>query len=163
MRYHKITGPDIENGLGFRVSLWIAGCSLGCEGCHNPETHDFLGGREFTEETFEELCKALDEPYIKGLTLTGGNPMESSDDLVPYVIKLKEKFPNKDIWLYSGFTLHELQTSEIDSRKELLNLVDVVVDGPYLWRQRNLSLAFRGSENQKIYKNVNGTFVPYNI
>lgn len=159
MRYHKITSPDINNGLGFRVTLWLSGCTLNCKNCHNPETHNFLSGKEFTEESLNELLKELDRPYIKGLTLSGGNPFESDhDELLDLIKKVKEKFPDKDIWVFSGFTLEESQKDE--SLREILDLIDVLVDGRYVYSTRNISLAFRGSDNQIIWeKDSEGNFI----
>ena len=154
MRYHKITSPDINNGLGFRVTLWLSGCSLNCRYCHNPETHDPLSGKEFTEESLNELLEKLSKPYIAGLTLSGGNPFESDHgELLELLRIVKEKFPEKNIWVYSGFTLEE---SERDpSMKEILDLIDQLVDGKYNYRLRDTSLAFRGSSNQNIWKKEN--------
>ena len=156
MNYLRITGPDIENGLGFRVTLWISGCSLGCPGCQNHMGWDFKAGKEFTDETYQELVEKLNKPYIKGLTLSGGNPSESPE--VVNVIKcLKNDLPEKDIWLFSGFTLEELKEQ---GKTELLGLIDVLVDGRFILSERDTSLAFRGSRNQIIWmKDPEGNFV----
>lgn len=159
MRYHKITSPDINNGTGFRVTLWLSGCSLNCKGCHNPETHSFLSGKEFTEEAKNELFEKLSKPYIKGLTLSGGNPFESSsEELLSLILEVKEKFPEKDIWAYSGFTLEEC----IDKPplREILENIDVLVDGRFVLAKRDSSIAFRGSSNQIIWvKDKEGNFI----
>lgn len=154
MKYQKITCPDINAGLGFRVTLWISGCQHHCKFCHNPETWDFNSGEEFTEETENELISYLKKPYIKGLTLSGGDPVFSTDELVPVVKRLKDLFPDKDIWLFTGFTLDELGDNK------LLPYVDYVVDGKYRHQERDISLAFRGSTNQVIWeKNSDGVFI----
>lgn len=159
MRYHKITSPDINSGLGFRVTLWLSGCSLCCKFCHNPETHSPLSGREFTEESLTELLDKLEKPYIKGLTLSGGNPFESDHKELLQLIKIvKERYPEKDIWVFSGYTLEESQ--EDISLKEILENIDVLVDGRFDYKQRDVSLAFRGSKNQVIWeKNSEGEFI----
>ena len=161
MRYLNITSPDIENGLGFRVTLWISGCKLNCPGCHNPESHSFLAGKVFDNEAMEELLKQLNRPYIKGLTLSGGNPLDSDiNDLLQVVKRVKGEFPDKDIWLYSGYTLDEINSSD---KKIILDYIDVLVDGPFKQRLANKSLAFRGSSNQIIWKKENGLFIKSEI
>ena len=163
MRYHKITSPDINNGLGFRVTLWLSGCSLNCKFCHNPETHDPKGGMEFTEESLSELLEQLGKPYIKGLTLSGGNPFESDHKELLELIKIvKDKFPEKDIWVYSGYTLEE--SMKDPSLSEILSLIDVLVDGRFNYLERDITLAFRGSRNQRIWvKDEEGNFVVSNL
>ena len=153
MRYHKITSPDINNGLGFRVTLWLSGCSLSCPGCHNPETHDFLGGKEFNEDSLNFLLEKLDKPYIKGLTISGGNPFESNlSELLNIIKSVKNKFPKKDIWVFSGFTLQECLNRNSDAMNEILNSIDYLVDGRFLIKELDLTLPFRGSKNQIIWK-----------
>lgn len=158
MRYLRITSPDIENGLGFRVTLWISGCKLHCPGCHNPESHDFMSGREITEETYEELFRRLEKPYIKGLTLSGGNPLDSDlEELIFLLKRIKMKYPKKDIYLFSGYTLDEILDSD---KKRVLEYIDILIDGPFIIKQKDPSLAFRGSKNQVIWeKNSDGEFV----
>lgn len=162
MRYLKITSPDIENGLGFRVTLWISGCKLNCPGCHNPESHSFLSGKDIDENTLSELYEKLNKPYIKGLTLSGGNPLDSNvDELIHLIKQVKNKFPSKDVWLFSGYTLEEIRNTE---KEKILEFVDVLVDGPYKQKLRNTSLAFRGSSNQIIWvKDNKGNFIKSNI
>lgn len=149
MRYHKITSPDINNGLGFRVTLWLSGCSLNCKFCHNPETHSFFSGKEFTEESMNELLEKLAKPYISGLTLSGGNPFESNHKELLNLIKIvKEKYPEKNIWVFSGYTFEE--SLEDLSLTEILKNIDVLIDGRFDYKLKNTSLAFRGSTNQRI-------------
>lgn len=150
MNYHKITFPDVNNGNGCRVTLWVAGCSHHCEHCHNPQTWAFDSGKPFTEETKERLFEALSIPYIDGLTLSGGEPCDSKKDIVPLMREVKEKFPDKDIWLYSGYTFEELCFNDFI----IEGLVDYIVDGTYQHHKRDTSLAFRGSSNQRIFKKV---------
>ena len=159
MRYHRITSPDINSGLGFRVTLWLSGCSLCCKGCHNPETHNPMSGKEFTEDSLNELFEKLDKPYIKGLTLSGGNPFESNhQELLDLIRTVKAKFPKKDIWVFSGFTLEE--SMKDPSLREILDEIDVLVDGRFDCSQRDISIAFRGSRNQVIWvKDSENNFV----
>lgn len=147
MRFHDITSCDVNNGEGFRVTLWLAGCTHHCPGCQNPETWDFNGGQPFTEADRDHLISELDHPYIQGLTLSGGDPLDSLDDLLPLVKYIRAKLPSKDIWLYTGYTIEQIKASRL---KAILPYVDVIVDGPYIAAQRDVTLAFRGSANQRI-------------
>lgn len=150
MKYLKITSPDIENGPGCRVTLWIPGCTHKCPGCHNAWTADYNQGQEFTKDTFEELCSILDKPYIKGLTISGGDPLDQDDqtliDLIQLCFDIKLEYPTKDIWLYTGYYKDDLKDKQI----ELLNYIDVLVDGPFEIDKRDTTLPFRGSSNQRI-------------
>lgn len=156
MRFQSITYPDISNGKGCRVVLWIQGCSHHCQGCHNPETWDFCKGREFTEEYKNKLISIINLPYIQGITLSGGDPLDSFDDVYNLLLEVKEKCKDKDVWLYTGYTLEEIQNSE---KQKILPMVNVLVDGLYKEKQRDVTLAFRGSSNQTIWENHNGEFV----
>lgn len=156
MKYKSITYPDVNNGLGCRVSLWISGCTHKCEGCHNQSLWDFNNGKEFVGDIKERLFSILSLPYIKGLTLTGGDPLLSFDDVFSLCKEVKEQFPSKDIWLYTGFTMDYISHNEMSS---ILQYIDVLVDGKYISKLRDISLAFRGSTNQHIWmKNENGEF-----
>lgn len=152
MKYLKITSPDINNGLGCRVTLWIPGCKRNCPGCHNQWTHNYNQGLEFTQETFNELCEILDKKYIKGLTISGGDPLQQTDevltDLLQLIHDIKEKYPTKDIWLYTGYYKEEL----IGIQEEILKYIDVLVDGPFDINLKDTTLPFRGSFNQTIHK-----------
>lgn len=156
MNYGEIKKTDIANGEGVRVSLFVSGCTHHCVGCFNKETWDFSYGREFTKETEEELLKALSPSYIAGLTLLGGEPMEPENQraLLPFLQRVKEKFPRKDIWCYTGYLFEqELQgmgKARCEVTDEILSLVDVMVDGEFMQEKRNISLRFRGSENQRV-------------
>lgn len=150
MKYLKITSPDIANGPGCRVTLWIPGCTHKCPGCHNAWTADYNQGEEFTKDTFEELCSILDKPYIKGLTISGGDPMDQDEqtliDLIQLCFEISLEYPTKDIWLYTGYYKDDLKDKQI----ELLNYIDVLVDGPFEIDKRDTTLPFRGSSNQRI-------------
>lgn len=148
MNYIKITKNDIANGEGVRVVLWVAGCSLHCKGCHNPSTWDFNVGKPFDNKAKQELFDALDKPYIRGITFSGGNPLERPYQIFLLIKEIKSKFPDKDIWLYSGFTFDEICLSR-EKFKAILN-VDVLVDGPYIEEQRDISLPYCGSKNQRL-------------
>lgn len=152
MNINGITYPDVNNGLGCRVTLWVSGCIHHCHGCHNKETWNFNSGRKFTISDKNKLFEILSLPYIKGLTLSGGDPLCSYDEIFKLVKEVKENFPNKDIWLYSGFTLEYIQTHF----GEILKHVDVLVDGKFIEELKDVSLPFRGSSNQNIWKIENG-------
>lgn len=156
MHYGEIKDCDIANGQGVRVTLFVSGCTNHCENCFQPQTWDFNYGKEFTEETEREILNLLDKEYIHGLTLLGGEPFEPSNQiaLLPFIERVKEKLPQKSIWAYTGFTYEELKTDGSHPRCEatdaLLSLLDVLIDGRFIEAQKNLSLQFRGSENQRI-------------
>ena len=151
MRVLNITSPDVNNGLGFRVTLWVAGCSHHCKGCHNPETWAYNQGKKL-REVKKELFEQLDKPYVKGLTLSGGDPLTQTKfsllELYLLLKEIKKKFPDKDIWIYSGYTYEEIVSNKL--RKLVLSQCDVLVDGPYRYALRDTSLPFRGSSNQRI-------------
>ncbi len=155
MNYGEIKKYDIANGHGIRVSLFVSGCTHHCKNCFNQATWDFIYGKPFTMENEEEILKALKPDYITGLTLIGGEPMEASNQraLLPFVKRVREAYPNKDIWCYTGYVYEELlieSRARCEATDELLSLIDVLVDGPYIEAKRNISLKFRGSENQRI-------------
>lgn len=155
MRISGITYPDVNNGTGCRVTLWVSGCIHHCKGCHNPETWDFNNGVEFDLNKKEELFNILSKSYIKGLTLSGGDPLCSYDDVLELVREVKERFPEKDIWLFTGYTKEYIDKYF----SSILEFIDVLVDGPFIEGLRDLSLAFRGSSNQKIWtKGDSGVF-----
>jgi len=146
MNYAEIKKVDIANGPGVRVSLFVSGCRNHCKGCFNPETWDFDYGRPFTRETEDEIIEALRPSWIQGLSILGGEPTEEENTavLIPFLKRVRAVLPDKDIWLYSGYTYEALRD------KEILTLVDVLVDGPFLLELKDAGLAFRGSRNQRI-------------
>ena len=148
MRVNKITYPELSNGIGFRITVWVSGCVHHCKPCHNPETWDFNGGREFTDDDKKEIFKLLTIPYLKGVTFSGGDPLCSYEDVLSFAKELKEKFPDKDIWVYTGFKFEYVA----EHMSEILDYVDYIVDGKFEEDKKNLSLALRGSENQRIWK-----------
>lgn len=147
MNYHKIEKTSIVNGTGIRVVLWVSGCSLHCKGCHNPETWHFNSGKPFNLESKNELFEALNKPYIKGITFSGGNPLDNFAEVFALCKDIKEKFPTKDIWLYSGYTYEEIKPKVMGM---ILEYVDVLVDGKYIEEERDITLKWRGSRNQRV-------------
>lgn len=156
MNYGEIKNYDIANGLGVRVTLFVSGCTHHCKGCFNPMTWDFGYGQPFTEDTENKLLEMLAPDYIDGLTLLGGEPMEADNQraLLPFLKKVRERYPHKNIWCYTGYTLETDLQSDSRARcevtDEILTLIDVLVDGEFIEEKKNISLAFRGSENQRI-------------
>ena len=146
MNYGTIKKTDVANGPGVRVSLFVSGCRNHCKGCFNPETWDFSYGAPFTRETEDEIIKALRPSWIQGLSILGGEPTEEENEaaLIPFLERVWKELPDKDIWLYSGNTYEELRG------RRILELVDVLVDGPFVLEQKDAGLAFRGSRNQRI-------------
>jgi len=159
MRISGISHPDVNNGLGFRVTIWVSGCVHHCKGCHNPETWDFNYGREFTDEDKQKVFELLDKPYIKGVTFSGGDPLCSYTDVFNLAKEIKEKYPTKDIWVYTGFSFEHIR----EHMSEILTYVDYIVDGRFIEEQKDVSLAFRGSKNQHIWKKEEGIFSVINL
>lgn len=156
MNYATIKWRDIANGPGLRVSLFVSGCRHHCKGCFNPETWDFGYGDIYTDAVQEEILKGLEKPYIRGLTLLGGEPMEPENQ--PVMLSLtnavRQKFPDKTIWCYTGYTLEsDILSGKLGDQAvtmALLRNIDVLVDGEFHLEEKNISLRFRGSENQRI-------------
>ena len=150
MNYAAIKKYDIADGEGVRVSLFVSGCTHHCKGCFQPETWSFDYGNPFDETVEDEIMKALEPDYIAGLTLLGGEPMESENAkrLYPFVKRVRETYPSKNVWCYSGYLFEELV--EREECRRLLELIDVLVDGEFVEEQKNIALQFRGSENQRI-------------
>lgn len=158
MHYGAIKKCDIANGEGIRVSLFVSGCRNRCKGCFQPETWDFTYGKPFDEAAVDEIFSALDNPSVRGITILGGEPMEPENqgEILALLREFKSKFPHKNAWLYTG-NLYEELTGEIaghrthtDITEELLSLIDVLVDGPYVEEEKSLGLRFRGSKNQRV-------------
>ena len=153
MNISGISYPDINNGLGCRVTLWVSGCNHQCGGCHNQNTWDKDSGRVFSDEDKEIIFRVLSKPYIKGLTLSGGDPLGFYfKEVLKLCETVKERFPDKDIWCYTGYTLKEIKECY---RKEILPYIDVLVDGRYIEDKRDTTLSFRGSKNQIIWEKDN--------
>ena len=156
MYYGNIKNCDIANGIGVRVTLFVSGCTNRCPGCFQPETWNFTYGEPFTDETEEHLLEMLAPSYINGLTLLGGDPFEPENQraLLPFLRRVRARYPEKTIWAFSGFVYEDMLRAgfhaHCEATEELLSLIDVLVDGPYLEAQRDISLRFRGSANQRI-------------
>jgi len=150
MYYHNILHCNENNGTGLRVVLFVSGCSHNCKGCHNPQTHDPFSGIPFTDEAKEELFQELSQDWCTGLTLTGGDPLfpDNRPTILFLVKEVKEKFPNKTIWLYTGFLYDSIK--EWIGVKDILKYCDVIVDGPFIEEQKEYGLKWRGSKNQKV-------------
>ncbi len=158
MYYGNIKFNDIANGVGVRTSLFVSGCTHHCKGCFNPETWNFSYGEEFTKDTEERIIESLKPDYIRGITVLGGEPFEIENQkvLLPFIKRIKAQMPDKTIWFFSGYTYEELTGKESCDRcrcsvtDELLSLIDVLVDGEFVEEKKNISLRFRGSENQRL-------------
>ena len=156
MNYGNIKFNDIANGTGVRVSLFVSGCSHRCKGCFNPETWDFNYGKIFDNATEQQILDYLKNDFVDGLTLLGGEPMEIANQkaLLPFVKKVKNMFPNKTIWCYTGFLFDKELLSpsraHCDITKQLLSYIDILVDGEFKIELKDISLRFKGSSNQRI-------------
>lgn len=156
MNYAAIKKTDVANGPGVRVSLFVSGCTHHCKGCFNAETWDFCYGSPYTEEVEEEILEALSPSYIRGLSVLGGEPFEEANRLAVLELmrKVKERYPEKNIWCYSGYDYEKDMLRWIaEGRAEveqMLHCIDVLVDGEFVEELKNLRLAFRGSENQRL-------------
>ena len=155
MRYLSIEKASINNGLGIRCVLWVSGCTHHCNGCHNTCSWDCNNGLLFTDKEKLKILSYLEFPYVDGITFSGGDPMSTfnRDCILAFADEIKSKLPDKNIWLYTGYTIDELLSDNVD-----LHNIDYLVDGEYVDSLRDLTLEFRGSSNQHIWKNVNGTW-----
>lgn len=156
MNYCKIKQCDIADGLGVRVSLFVSGCTNHCKGCFQPETWDFNYGWEFDKSTEDTVIRSLKQNYVNGLTLLGGDPFEPKNQypLYQFLLRVKKEVPDKDIWAYTGFRFEDILDPtaypHTSCSEEYMNLIDVLVDGPYEEELRSPALKFRGSSNQRI-------------
>ena len=157
MNYATIKFHDVANGPGVRVSLFVSGCTHRCPGCFNAEAWDFDYGEPFTAEAKEQILSALAPTYIKGFSLLGGEPFEPANQptLAPLLEQIKERYPEKTVWCYSGFLFEDLIGGKVGDPqlcRRMLNCLDVLVDGRFVEAQRDLNLRFRGSANQRILR-----------
>ena len=150
MNYIKVTKNDIANGIGVGCVLWVSGCDIHCKNCHNQSTWDFNSGQLFTEDTMQEILLTLTKSYISRFTISGGHPLDphNAPEVLKIVKRVKMVFPNKDIWIYTGYVWEDIIKDDI--LKEILKRTDVLVDGAYIDELRDISLAFKGSSNQRI-------------
>ena len=171
--YGKIICPDIANGTGCRLSLFVSGCRNRCKGCFNREAWNFSYGTRFTEDTMQEILEKLIPEYISGITILGGEPLDYINQ--PHVLKVlkrvRKNLPEKDIWIYTGFTWEDLTDEKKYGKSEeirfILKMTDVLVDGPFILEEKDISLPFRGSRNQRIINVqeslLSNTVVPYQL
>ena len=158
MHYATIKWTDIANGEGVRISLFVSGCTHHCKNCFNQIAWDFEYGELFTQEVQEKIFKELSSPFIAGISLLGGEPLEPQNQAVlyPFLRELKKRFPNKTIWCYTGCVLDEVsglltdENKNISVTKDLISLFDVLVDGPFVEEKKDIRLKFRGSSNQRV-------------
>ena len=156
MNYAEIKNCDIANGPGVRVSLFVSGCTHHCPGCFNAEAWDFDYGQPFTQQTIDQILELLKPGYIRGLTLLGGEPFEPENQgaVVELLRQIKEKYPEKSIWAFSGYLFdRDILSGRLgpwEITREFLSYLDVLVDGPFVEAKKNLALRFRGSENQRL-------------
>ena len=158
MNYATIKWTDIANGEGVRISLFVSGCTHHCKNCFNEIAWDFGYGLQFDNEVQEKILRELKSDFIAGLSLLGGEPLEPQNQLAlyPFIKKVKELYPNKTIWCYTGFVLDEktgaltATNKNTEVTKELISMFDVLVDGPYIEECKDIRLKFRGSSNQRI-------------
>ena len=156
MNYSLIKWRDIADGPGIRVSLFVSGCRHHCKGCFNAETWSFTAGKPYTEAVQESILKGMEKPYILGLTLLGGEPFEPQNQksIVELLRQIKGAMPDKSIWAFSGYLFdRDILSGRLgdwDVTQEYLSYLDVLVDGPFVEEKKNLSLRFRGSENQRL-------------
>lgn len=167
MNYHKIEKTSVANGPGVRVTLWVSGCRVGCHNCQNPQTWKFDSGKLFDDIAKKELFESLNKPYIQGITFSGGHPLEPENlpTIYELCIEIRKKYPTKDIWLYTGYNLDFiLQCFQVMPRQtytfeqarfmcdiaKVFSLCDVVVDGPFIEEQKDLTLKWCGSRNQRV-------------
>lgn len=146
MRYHNITKDDMLNGDGLRVVLWVAGCNHNCKECHNPVTWDIRGGIPFDEKAKDELFEELKKPYVSGITLSGGDPLHSDnrEDIGRLVDEISDLFPNKTIWLYTGYDWEEV------CGLPMMKKIDILVDGEFEAAKKDARLHWKGSSNQRV-------------
>ena len=155
MNYANIKTYSIENGTGVRVSMFVSGCTHHCKGCFNEEAWDFSYGKPFTNETEDEIIHDLEPDYMAGITLLGGEPMEPVNQrvLVNLLKRIRKELPDKTVWIYTGYLYEDLLPggrANCEVTEEMLSYCDILVDGPFVLEKKNISLKFRGSENQRI-------------
>ena len=156
MNYAGIKYCDIANGLGCRTVLFVSGCRNACKGCFQPQTWDFHYGEPFDEKAQEEILHSLEPDYVQGITLLGGEPFEEENQaaLVPFMRRVREQYPNKDVWAFTGYIydkdLIPGGRKYTEYTDELLSMIDILVDGPFMEELKDITLKFRGSRNQRV-------------
>ena len=155
MNYAELKTYDVANGPGIRVSLFVSGCTHACKGCFNEEAWDFNYGKPFTDDVIDQIIDTMSFGAYRGITFLGGEPLDpkNQSEVLKTAKKVKEAYPEKDIWLFTGYLYEDLtgkMAEKCPDLEEILSLVDVLVDGPFIEDQKNLMLLFRGSENQRL-------------
>ena len=150
MRYALIREMDVTNGNNIGISFFVQGCNFHCKGCFNPETWDYDGGKLFTDKTFDKIIEISDKPYIKRLSVLGGEPLSDKNiiDMYSFLESYKKIFPNKEIWLYSGYKFEEIKSNS--NKNRILQYIDILIDGQFVEELKDLSLYYRGSSNQRV-------------
>ena len=153
MNYHNITKDDMLNGDGLRVVLWVAGCEHHCKGCQNPCTWDKDDGLLFNDEAKAEIFEQLNKPYISGITFSGGDPLATynRDEVIAFMKEIKEKYPDKTIWCYTGYTFEELTSQNAD-----ISPIDVLIDGRFVEELADVTYHWAGSTNQRVIRQKDG-------
>ena len=152
MNYHNITHDDMLNGDGLRVVLWVSGCEHKCYGCQNPQTHALSSGIPFDEDAEQELFDELKKDYISGITFSGGDPLHTKnrEEVLKLVKKVKGNFPDKTIWVYTGYTFEDLLAMNNESINSILQNIDILVDGKFYMKLKDINAPWVGSTNQKV-------------
>lgn len=152
MNYHNITHDDMLNGDGLRVVLWVSGCEHKCYGCQNPQTHPITSGISFDEDAEKELFKDLEKEYIAGITFSGGDPLHprNRQEVLRLIKKVNDKFNDKTIWIYTGYTFEDLLAMNNDVINEILNSIDILVDGKFYLKLKDVNAPWVGSTNQRV-------------
>jgi anaerobic ribonucleoside-triphosphate reductase activating protein len=150
MRYALIREMDVTNGNNIGISIFVQGCNFHCKGCFNPETWDYDGGKLFTDKTFDKIIEISNKPYIKRLSVLGGEPLSDKNiiDMYSFLESYKKIFPNKEIWLYSGYKFEEIKSNS--NKNRILQYIDILIDGQFVEELKDLSLYYRGSSNQRV-------------
>lgn len=150
MRYNCIREMDISNGIGIGISLFTQGCNFHCKNCFNPETWDFNGGKEWNNKVEDKFLKLILRPFISRFSILGGEPLEQTDDLISIISKVRKIKPDIKVWLWSGYTYEKIVQDKAKSK--ILDYIDYLIDGKFIYEQKDFNLKFRGSSNQKIYE-----------
>ena len=152
MNFFGYIEDDANNGTGIRLTIFISGCNHNCNGCHSPESHDFHYGKEFTIEEKDNILDIFENESMiyDGITISGGDPIYSYDEVLEFIKRFKSRFPDKTVWLYTGFELEDVKSIASMFPENILDYIDTIVTGPFIKELKDLSLKFMGSSNQKI-------------
>ena len=152
MNFFGYIEDDANNGTGIRLTIFISGCNHNCDGCHSPESHDFQYGKEFTVEEQDNILDIFENESMiyDGITISGGDPIYSYDEVLEFIKRFKSRFPDKTVWLYTGFELEDVKSIASMFPENILDYINTIVTGPFIKELKDLSLKFMGSSNQKI-------------